>query len=474
MATIGKVVAVLTARTAPFAKGMAKAARTTRRFAGGVAKIAGKVAKFGLALGAVAVGGLVLIVKAQLKAIDALAKLSRNLGVATEKLQALRLAASIAGVESTKLDKGLKKMIKSVSDLNRGLSTQVDAFKAIGLSADDLRGKSPDEIFKTIADAVKATGKSIGATGALMDIFGAKIGADLVNLLEQGRAGIEAFEKEIQDLGLALTNVDAAKVEAANDAWTRFKAILAGVAQKITVELAPFLEAAIVKIVEMGKAGGRMGGWITSALEGVAKAVAFVANVVQSLRAAWLTLKATVVSVAEFAIRGIVKVVEGLGWLLDKLGVVDAAWTESFINFAEGMKLVGQEARDEAGAALDALGRNRFGDKILDTFDRIRRSAQEAAEEAGKIRDAGDGIEKAVEPAVDKVKELADELAGVKAPRGAPSRPGEFREGQLALLGVGAQREPTATEQVQKEIKKVLENIREDLKRPAPVTIAWQ
>jgi hypothetical protein len=474
VATIGKVVAVLTARTAPFRKGMMAAGKRMRAFGGGLVKAGAKVAKFGAALGAVAIGGLALIVRHQLAAIDTLAKLGRNLGVATEKLQAMRLAASIAGVDSDKLDKGLKKLTKSVSDATAGLSTQVRAFKNLGISVEQLQGLTIDETFKLVAEQVKLVGASAQTTGAIMDIFGTKIGADLVNLLQQGRAGVEAFEKEIQDLGLALTAVDAAKVEAANDAWTRFKAILSGVAQKITVELAPFLEAAITKIVELGKQGQGMGGFIVSAVEMVAKALGVLANIVQSVRAAWLLLRAAVVSVAEFAIRGIVKVVEALGWLLDKLGIVDTAWTESFTLFADGMKQVGQEARDEAGKALNDLGRNRWGDKLVDTFDDIRRKAQEAAEETSKIAEQGKGIETAVEPAVKKVKDLKKEIETTVAPKGAGAVR-EFREADLATLGIGGKprAEKAANEATQKVIADLLKRMKEIMENPKPVPLIW-
>jgi hypothetical protein len=373
-------------------------------------------------------------------------------------------------------------MIKSVSDLGRGLSTQVDAFRALGLSAADFEGLSPDEIFKRIADAVQASGKSIQVTGALMDIFGAKIGADLVNLLEQGAAGIEAFEQEIKDLGLELTNVDAAKVELANDAWTRLKAILKGVAQRITVELAPFITALVDKFVDMGKQGEGIGAKITRGMEMIAKAVGFVANIVQGLRVAFLAVLAASSFVNAGIIKGLVKVAEGVEWLLDKLGVLDEGWTESLRKMSDVADQVAKDVRKDLGDAWDDLGSDPWGDRGVDTFERIREEAQKAAEEASKLADEGSGIEKALEPVVEKVEDLKDEIAevaevatGAVADVKAP-KVGEFREGNLATLGIGGPGAAvsSATKELQQEMLEQLKRMLEKLNNPEPVPLIWE
>lgn len=155
-----------------------------------------KVLKWGSALAAVAVGAIALFVRQQLKAIDTAAKFSAAIGISVNQLQAMQLAANIAGIAQDKLDKALKRMVKSVSDGVNGLSTAVRAFDALGLSAEDLAQLDPAEIFKRIADAVQDAGGGIKTLGALMDIFGAKNGAELINLLKEGREGIEAMERE--------------------------------------------------------------------------------------------------------------------------------------------------------------------------------------------------------------------------------------------------------------------------------------
>ena len=89
---------------------MRRSGAAVRRMGRAVKSAAGLVAKLGLAAGAVALGGLALILKANLKSIDSLAKLSRNLGISIDKIQGLRMAAEIAGVGSDKLEKSLKKL----------------------------------------------------------------------------------------------------------------------------------------------------------------------------------------------------------------------------------------------------------------------------------------------------------------------------------------------------------------------------
>lgn len=360
-------------------------------------------------LTAVAVGAIALIIRKQLKAIDTLGKFSAAIGVSVDQLQAMRLAANIAGIEQDKLDKALKRMIKSVSDGVNGLSTAVRAFDALGLSADDLARLDPAEIFKRIADAVQDAGGNIKTLGAIMDIFGARNGAELIQLLKEGREGVEAFEREIEALGLGLSRIDVAQVEAANDAMTRAKGILKGIAQRLTVEIAPFLEAAVNKFVQMGSEGTTAGDFIAIAMEKVAKVVAFVATGIQAFTVAWQGLRVA----AAWAVGGIVTGLEWIGKAVQKVSDLLGGMTFQWI---EDMALFAQAARDAAndevallGDKFDELGRNPWGDRILNTFEEIREAARKAADDVAKTTDEFNDMASEIDGAADKLEKMQRE-----------------------------------------------------------------
>lgn len=446
MATVGKIVAELTARTAPFERKMKRAQSVTRRFGGSIRSISKRIGKFGIIAATAAATGLALLVRHQLKEIDTLAKLARNLDISAASLQAMHLAAGLAGVESDKFDKALKRMIKSVADAENGLATQVRAFEALGLNIETLRGLKPDRIFELISDAVRRVGQTTESTAAIMDIFGTRVGADLVYLLQQGGKSIEDARRRLDDLGLSLTNIDTANVERANDAWLTFKTILDAVAKKFTAAIAPYLTALINNLIAAGTEGRKMGGWIDGSLELVAKGVAFVADRVQDMSFAWLKMKSV-------ALHSLALVAQGLAQLdNDLLGV------------AYGLAAMATLADN----ALDATLATDWGDEVIKTFNRIREEARKVAEQTEKIipADLPETIEPAIktlENAAEKVVDTTDSLLRTDE----PARTGEGRQVNLkriALHGVVTPAEKRL-EEINKRQEALLAKIEEGVRR---------
>lgn len=373
-----------------------------------------KVLKWGSALAAVAVGAIALFVRQQLKAIDTAAKFSAAIGISVNQLQAMQLAANIAGIAQDKLDKALKRMVKSVSDGVNGLSTAVRAFDALGLSADDLAQLDPAEIFKRIADAVQDAGGGIKTLGALMDIFGAKNGAELINLLKEGREGIEAMEREVDALGLGLSRVDVSKVEAANDAMTRARSILKGIAQRLTVEVAPFITAVVNKFVEMGSKGTTAGEFVSIAMEKVGKVIAFVATILQAFGVAWQALQVA----ASSAIAGVVTGLEWVGKAIQFVGKLlgghTMQWVEDLSLFAQAARDVASEDLAMLGEKFDELGRNPWGDRVLRTFEDIRREANEAGEAAAKTADDFNDMALEIDGAASELEKMRREAERIR------------------------------------------------------------
>lgn len=64
----------------------------------------------------------------------------------------------------------------------------------------------------------------------------------MISVLSQGSEAIEEQIKEAEKLGLAYSRVDAARVEEANDAWTRMASAIGGVVDRIVIDLAPLIE----------------------------------------------------------------------------------------------------------------------------------------------------------------------------------------------------------------------------------------
>ena len=194
----------------------------------------------GAAAGALAVAMKNVIT--QMNEIDVIAKASAKLGLATEELVGLRLAASeFSGVGSRQFDTALQRMTRRVAEAAAGTGEAKKAIAELGLDARQLAAAGPAEAFKRIAEAIRTVESPADRLRLAFKLFDSE-GAALVTTLGAGRKGIEGVERAASRLGITFSKVDAAKVEAANDAWGRMKASITGVWRQLTVALAPTLE----------------------------------------------------------------------------------------------------------------------------------------------------------------------------------------------------------------------------------------
>lgn len=258
MATlIGALNINVTAQTDSFAKKMKSARKITQTFAVDLRGAATKL----LALGTAYVGATrtVSAFNQQLDQIDALAKTSDKLGIATEKLVGLQHAAELGGVGAASLEKDLLRMERSISEAALGTGIAADELRRLGLSAEDLLRMSPDQQFTLIAEAMAGLGNQSDLVRVAMNLFG-RSAADLIPVLAGGAAALADAQREAELFGGAIDREAAAKIEHANDQLTRIKAAMSGFIRQLTIRAAPFLDVVYTKILDVVDAMNGMGG----------------------------------------------------------------------------------------------------------------------------------------------------------------------------------------------------------------------
>lgn len=377
--TIGNLVVKLTAVTAPFTRGLASASSTVSGFVGGVARAGVQIAKMATAAAAAGAAITGYFVRGQMQSIDATAKLADQLGFTTEQLVGLQHAADLAGVSSDELSAGMRRMLKNISDAGNGLATAKRSLDDLGLSQAKLEGMSPDEQFKAIADAFATIPSFADRARIAQDLFG-RSGVKLISIMQGGAAGIEAAQKEAEKLGLTFSRVDAAKVEAANDAMTRLWSVLTGAARTLAIELSPFITAAANKLIEMGTSGEGMGAKVVSAVEFVIRGIARTAEYIDLVRAGWNLVVGT------FQLGGavILKVLSFIGYGLDKIIELTTGAATGIGDFLDTLaRGFGDASKDSFAAAEEAFDSFLSGKRVkqvTDFFAAIRADAEAAAQ----------------------------------------------------------------------------------------------
>lgn len=197
-----------------------------------------------------AVGGSILAVgKSTADYAGDMYDMARGAGIGVEAFQKLAYAGRMSGVETEKLSASLVKFDRMVAEATGGNKTYMQTFEDLGIKIKDSAGnlRQPNEIFEDVADIFHNTEDGIGKTALAVELFG-KSGADLIPMLNDGKAGLKAFYAEAERLGLALSNEMIAKGDAFSDQLENIGEQVKGVKLQLGAVLIPALSAATEKI----------------------------------------------------------------------------------------------------------------------------------------------------------------------------------------------------------------------------------
>ena len=337
MSVLSTLVIDLKGNSAHFQKELKKANSKSKAFAKKVRANSAAVVKSLGAIGTVGAVALGAIYKQSSANIDALAKQADKLGVTTQALAGLQHAADLTGVSSKALNKGLLDMTVKIQDATKGMGEGKEAIKELGLDANKLAAMSPDKAFIAISEAMKGVEHHGNKVAIAYDLFGAK-GVDLLNTLAMGEEALNKTAKEAEILGLALNRVDAAKVEAANDAMTRSAGVVTGLGNTITVSLAPYVKGISDEFYNAALEAGGFGEFTTNTLNSVVQAVAYTANVIHGLKAVWMVVKLAAAAARTGMLEGLEWLDSGLTSFLNALPGVEAKASGFITGMADAMR----------------------------------------------------------------------------------------------------------------------------------------
>jgi|13_taG_2_1085334.scaffolds.fasta_scaffold20419_2 hypothetical protein len=232
------------------------------------------VAGIGLAATASATALAVLVDKS-FQAVDAIGKTSTQTGIATDTLQAFHLAARESGTTIEGANTALIKFARSVGDAQRGVKTQSDIFKDLGVELRNADGsmKSFDDILQATAKGVTQLGDQTARATALANLFGRQ-GVVLTGAINDlSESGLKNFITRAKELGIVLSEKVIRRTEEFNDAVGVIKMQLGSFVNNITTSFLPvfeemqkFIAEKIQKIVDEAGGMDKLGAKIAKAI----------------------------------------------------------------------------------------------------------------------------------------------------------------------------------------------------------------
>jgi hypothetical protein len=363
------------------------------------------VAAFGAAAVTAAVAATAALVKAGLQSADAQVKLARSLDGTITGLQALDRAANRAGVSSGELEGALSRLNQNLGRAMLEGGPAADALERLGLNAQQLSALDVDERMAAIADQVKALGLNSQETAAILRDLGIRQ-ASVVNLMRDGGDAIRESKDRLAEYGLTMNNIDARKIEAANDAMGEFSVIMDGVSQKLAAKFAPAIELIATKFADAAAEGEGIGSGVDKAYEMIKTSAIFIINAIDGVARTFevagkagaafaLGVTKAILELANAIINGPTKAVNELINLMNKIPMLEIGEI-GLTNFGEDIAqqlLIVDGALREAGADIqNTLLRPLAGDEFKKLLDEAEVNAEQIAmaAEAGMNNVLGD------------------------------------------------------------------------------------
>ncbi len=265
---IGALHAHMSAGHAEFRQGMVKAreavrtnAAQMRRAMDGVGKsfggVIGNLSLFRRLTLAAGVTAFAALVKSAINTADQIGKTAQALGVTTESLSTMAFAAKLAGVELPTLSRGMRHLNEQAVAAAEGTGQARHAFAAMGIELRTQEGsiKTSDTLLRELADQFAGMADGAEKTSLAAQLFGSRIGTELIPLLNQGAAGIAQVEERARQLGLELSTDTTRMAERFNDQLTVLRSQATGLGIAIGTALLPRLFAMTEAMTEAQEAG---------------------------------------------------------------------------------------------------------------------------------------------------------------------------------------------------------------------------
>jgi hypothetical protein len=326
---------------------LGKGSGLLKNFRSSVNSGAKAVAGIGLASATAGAAIATGLVKESLSAIDAQAKLAQQLKTTSKEVSVLTRAGELAGVSLNEITNASLKLEINAGKAEQGLTAQKRAFDAMGLSAKEVMKLPLSERMIAINEAIQENVAVTKQAAVASDIFGAK-NASTIRLLDAET--IRKATDEVTLFGSALTDVDAAKVEQANDSMSVIAVAVEGIIKQFTVQLAPILKAITDQFKDSAEEAGGMGTVVQDSFSKAISVAGFLADAVDGIdRAFSVTADGIIIAINEI-IAGASSGLESLITNLNKLPLVDM--TDSLEAVREFGALSGEVVK-EARANID-------------------------------------------------------------------------------------------------------------------------
>jgi phage-related protein len=169
---------------------------------------------------------------------DEIDKASQRIGLSRQGYQEWDYVLSQNGASISSLENGMKKLNNTVDDAINGSTSATDKFQRLGISMEDLQGKSREEIFEMTVKGLQGISDEGEKAAIANDLLG-NSSVELAALLNQSAESTEDLKNKASELGLVMSDESVYAAVNYTDAMDNLTRSFAGVKNNITSQLLP-------------------------------------------------------------------------------------------------------------------------------------------------------------------------------------------------------------------------------------------
>ena len=385
-----------------------------------VDKFAEKIGKIGRTMtivgGAVtAAFGAIILKTTQLG--DTYDKMAKRTNVSVEALSALGYAAKISGADLDTVEKSLRYLARGMNDAAQGVGESLEAFEYLNIEVLDTEGNLRDtvDVLKEAATKLATMTDETKQIALATEIFGARYGTQLLPMLKEGGAGIEALMKKAKELGVVMSTEAAAKAAEFNDRMTDLKESIGAAGRGIGEILMPTLIKLAEKSIEIIK---RIKDWAEAhkpLVEMIIKVVATlgvlaaVGGPVLMAVSAFMKMKGAIIAVGTaLKLVGSLALTNPIGMAIAAAGALYLAWTTNFGGIRDFTIAVVDKVKEALGWLWDKVK------WVLEKLGLYEEKTGEVEEATGELTTSLETASTAVDNLAGENEELATSFDNVK------------------------------------------------------------
>ena len=169
---------------------------------------------------------------------DEVDKASQRLGLSREGYQEWEYVLSQNGASISSLETGMKKLNSTVDDSINGSASATEKFKRLGISMEDLQGKSREEVFEMTIKGLQGISDEGEKAAIANDLLGTS-SVELGALLNQTAESTDDLKNKASELGLVMSDESIDAAVNYTDAMDNLTRSFSGVKNNITSQLLP-------------------------------------------------------------------------------------------------------------------------------------------------------------------------------------------------------------------------------------------